>query len=413
MSTVRQLSLRRLAAAGTAILWLAAPGLALANQAALHLQIGDPARSGRELPLVLDGIRDTANGDLVTPAEMAHRLVDTGILFIGENHTNQDFHNVQFRSIKALHEAGREVMIGLEMFPYTEQAVLDNWVAGRYTEEGFIALGRWYENWSYNWNYYRDIFLYARDHGIRMVALNSPRPAVNTVRSKGFDALSPEERAHLPPQIAPQTEAYETLFRSVFSKDDALHMKGPMLEGLYRAQTMWDATMGWNALQALKEHGGRNAIMVVLIGAGHVTYGLGAERQIAPFYTGRISSLVPVTLVDDEGKPVKQVRASYANFIWGLPEERDTVYPMLGVSLMGSFGKATGQIIQVSKDSVAERAGLKVGDVLLSLDGTKIDSSNTLNRVFAAYRWGDSVTARISRDGVEQDLQVPVRRIRP
>lgn len=122
---------------------------------------------------------------------------------------------------------------------------------------------------------------------------------------------------------------------------------------------------------------------------------------------------MPVTVVDDEGKPVKQVRASLANFVWGLPEERATVYPTLGVSLMGSFGKATGQIIQVSKDSVAERAGLKVGDVLLSIDGQAIDSSNTLNRVFAGYRWGDSVTARISRDGVEQDLQVAIRRFRP
>ncbi|MCC7488175.1 MAG: ChaN family lipoprotein [Gammaproteobacteria bacterium] len=389
------------------------PAAAWASQDSLHLKIGDPARSGHELPLVLDGIRDTARGDLVTPDEMARRLAGTGILFIGENHTNLDFHHVQFRSIRALHEAGREVMIGLEMFPYTEQAVLDNWVAGRYTEEGFLALGRWYDNWSYNWNYYRDIFLYARDHGLRMVALNSPRPAVNTVRSKGFDALSTEERAHLPPQIAPQTEAYETLFRSVFSKDDALHMKGPMLEGLYRAQTMWDATMGWNALQALKNQGGKDAIMVVMIGAGHVTYGLGAERQIDPYYDGRISSLVPVTVVDDEGKPVKQVRASYANFVWGLPEERDTVYPSLGVSLMGSFGKATGQIIQVSKDSVADRAGLKVGDILLSLDGTAIDSSNTLNRVFSSYRWGDSAKARISRGGVEQDIEVPIRRIRP
>ncbi|GMU75394.1 MAG: hypothetical protein AMXMBFR45_08850 [Gammaproteobacteria bacterium] len=389
------------------------PAAAWASQDSLHLKIGDPARSGQEQPLVLDGIRDTAKGDLVTPAEMARRLAGSGILFIGENHTNLDFHHVQFRTIKALHEAGRQVMIGLEMFPYTEQAVLDNWVAGRYTEEGFLALGNWYGNWSYNWNYYRDIFLYARDHGLRMYALNSPRPDVNTVRNKGFEALAPEARAHLPPQIAPATEDYKTLFRSVFDREDALHMKGPMLEGLYRAQMMWDGTMGWNALQALKADGGEKAIMVVLIGAGHVTYGLGAERQIDPFYDGRISSLVPVTVVDDEGKPVKQVRASLANFVWGLPEERATVYPTLGVSLMGSFGKATGQIIQVSKDSVADRAGLRVGDVLLSIDGTTIDSSNTLNRVFAAYRWGDSVIARISRDGVEQDLPVAIRRLRP
>lgn len=374
---------------------------------------GDPARSSQELPLVLDGITDTATGEVIAPAEMAKRLAGTGILFIGETHTDLDFHEVQFRTIKALHEAGREVLIGLEMFPYTRQPVLDNWIAGRYTEPGFVKLGGWYDSWGYHWNYYRDIFLYARDKGIRMYGVNSPREVVKAVRAKGFKDLTPEEAAHLPPQLAPESIDHEQLYRGAFSKDDALHMKGPMLEGLYRAQTMWDATMGWNALQALKQHGGPNAIMVVLIGSGHVTYGLGSERQIQPFYNGRISSLVPVTLIDEEGKPVKKVQASYANFIWGLPEERDTVYPTLGLSLMGALGKEAGQIIQVSKDSVAARAGIKVGDVLLSLKGTAIESDQTLRELMADVRWGDSLAARIRRDGVEKDITVDIRRTRP
>ena len=101
---------------------LGAPCALMADQAVLHMEIGDPGRKGREIPLVLDGITDTSTGTLVTPQEMAQKLAGTGILFIGENHTNQEFHDVQMRTIRALHEAGREVLIGLEMFPYTEQA---------------------------------------------------------------------------------------------------------------------------------------------------------------------------------------------------------------------------------------------------------------------------------------------------
>lgn len=381
-----------------------------AGQAVLHMELGDPARRGREVPVVLDGITDTATGQLVTPAQMAAKLADTGILFIGENHTNQEFHDVQMRTIRALHEAGREVLIGLEMFPYPEQPVLDRWIAGDYTEQGFVDLGRWYDNWGYHWRYYRDIFLFAREHQLGMFAVNSPRELVKAVRGKGFDSLTPEEAAHLPPALAPESDEHQRMFRAFFDADDALHMNDAQLAGLYRAQTMWDATMGWNALQALKAHGGTKAIMVVLIGAGHVTFGLGSERQIDPHYAGRIASLVPLTVVDEEGEPVKQVRASYASFIWGLPEERDTVYPSIGVSLMGSLGKDPGQIIQVSKHSVAERAGLKVGDVLLALDGTPIDSDRTLRRLFADYRWGDSATVRIRRDGREQEVVVAVRR---
>ena len=385
----------------------------LADQAVLHMEIGDPARKGREIPLTLDGITDTATGELVTPEEMAKRLAGSGILFIGENHTNQEFHDVQFRTIKALREAGREVLIGLEMFPYTEQPTLDNWNAGRYTEEGFVELGRWYENWGYHWNYYRNIFLYAQKNGINMYAVNSPRDVVKSVRTKGFDKLTPEEAAHLPPKLAADNDEHRRMYRAFFDKDDALHMNESALDGLYRAQTMWDATMGWNALQALKQHGGPNAIMVVLIGAGHVTFGLGAERQIDAHYDGRIASLVPVTVVDDEARPVQKVRASYASFIWGLPEEIDTVYPSIGVSLMGALGKDPGQIIQVSEKSVAERAGLKVGDILVSLDGTPIPTDNTLRKLMAGYRWGDVAKAGIRRGGTDSVVDVSFRRAPP
>ena len=389
---------------------LAAPLPLLADQAVLHMAIGDPARRDREVPVVLDGITDTATGELITPPELAKRLAGTGILFIGENHTDQEFHDVQFRTIRALHEAGREVLIGLEMFPYTEQAVLDSWNKGRYTEEGFVELARWYDNWGYHWNYYRNIFLYARDQGINMYAVNSPRDLVKAVRAKGFDSLTPEEAAHLPPRLAPENDEHRRMYRAFFDKDDALHMNESALDGLYRAQTMWDATMGWNALEALRKHGGKDAIMVVLIGAGHVTFGLGSERQIDEHYSGKISSLVPVTVVDDDRQPVKQVRASYASFVWGLPEEIDTVYPSIGISLMGALGKEPGQIIQVSGNSVAERSGLKVGDVLLAMDGKAIGSDNTLRKLMAGYRWGDVATARIRRDGKEADVAINFRR---
>ena len=383
---------------------------ALADQAVLHMAIGDPARRDREVPVVLDGITDTATGELVTPAEMARRLAKTGILFIGENHTDQNFHDVQFRTIRALHDAGREVLIGLEMFPYPEQPSLDNWIAGRYTEDGFVELARWYDNWGYHWNYYPAIFNYARENGLPMYAVNSPRDVVKSVRTKGFGNLTPEEAAHVPPTLAPESDEHQRMYRAFFDKDDALHMNEAALDGLYRAQTMWDATMGWNALQALRQHGGKNAIMVVLIGAGHVTFGLGAERQIDPHYDGRISSLVPVTVVDDTGQPVSKVRASYASFVWGLPEEIDTVYPSLGVSLMGALGKDPGQIIQVSGKSPAEAAGLKVGDVLLSFDGQPIKADTGLRKLMAGYRWGDVAKARIRRDGAERDVIVNFRR---
>ena len=385
-------------------------GVAHARQDDLHHAIGDPARKDREVGLVLDGITDTATGELIAPPELAARLADTGILLIGETHTNIDYHNVQLQVIRALHEAGREVLIGLEMFPYTQQPALDEWVEGDQSEEEFVEAAGWYTYWGYHWNYYREIFLYAADNGIRMYGVNTPREVVAAVRRKGFDKLTAEEKAHIPNGVIPVTDEQRIMYRSFFDPDDALHMSDERLEGMLDAQATWDATMGWNSLQALREHGGENAIMVVLIGSGHVTYGLGSERQTAPYYDGTISSLIPVTVIDSSGDPVEKVQASYANFIWGLPEFAYEIYPSLGLSLMGPIGDEPTQIIQVSEGSVAERAGIQVGDVLRELNGTPIDSSVTIREVVADWRWGDEATALIERDGEAQTVTVPVRR---
>lgn len=383
---------------------------AQAGQEVLHMAIGEPARKDREVELRLDGVTDTASGEIITPPQLAARLSDVGLLFIGETHTNLDFHEVQLRVIQELHHAGREVLIGLEMFPYTQQASLDAWTDGHFTEQGFVELAKWYTYWGYRWEYYRDIFVFARDNGIRMHGINTPRDVVKAVREKGFEDLTPEEAEHIPNEVIPATEDQRAMYKSFFDADDALHMGDDRLDGMLRAQTTWDATMGWNSLQALRKHGGPDAIMVVLIGSGHVTYGLGSERQTAPYYDGKIASVIPLEVVDDEGEPIETVRASYANFVWGLPPALDTVYPTLGVSLMGALGERPTQLIQVGKESVAERAGLAVGDVLLSLDGTPVDSAETLRRLFAPYRWGDVVTASIERDGKQQDVVIPLRR---
>ena len=49
-----------------------------ADERALNLPIGDPARKDREAAVVLDGITDAARGDTLTPPELAARLDEIG-----------------------------------------------------------------------------------------------------------------------------------------------------------------------------------------------------------------------------------------------------------------------------------------------------------------------------------------------
>ena len=377
-----------------------------------QLGIGDPARAQRQAQVMLDAITDTANDELITDAEMARRLADARVLFIGEQHTDSNFHAVELRAIQALHAAGRKVIVGLEMFPWTQPPALAAWSRGKLTEQQFLDQSGWYETWSHHWGYYRDIFVFARDQHLPLVGINAPRDIVKTVRSKGLEGLDLAARARMPPTIDLTNIEHRQLFRAYFDPEDALHSKmaPDQLESLYQAQVTWDSAMGWNAAQALPKPEDPRAIVVVLIGSGHVAYGLGAERQLKVHFNGRIASLIPVMVKGEDGKPVATVAASYANYLWGVPYSAGPTLPVLGVSLMGKLGKEPSKVIQVSEKSVAARAGVKVGDILRSLDGVKIDSTTTLQKQTGIYRWGDVAQLTIERDGVTQMLALPFRR---
>jgi uncharacterized iron-regulated protein len=403
----------------TVALLTCAVGAARTDERALNLKLGDPARRDREAVLVVDGITDAARGDVITPPELAARLDDVKLVFVGESHTDAEFHRVQLRVIQELHQRGRQVLVGLEMYPATAQPQewLDRWGADKsFGEEAFVKESHWYKSWGYHWNYYREIFLFARDNGIRLFGVNVPREVVQTARTKGLEALAPDERSLLPARIDTDSAEHQQLFRAFFGEADALHgnMPDAMFQGMYRAQCTWDAAMGWNALLALRKAGGDKAIMVVLVGSGHVAYGLGAERQARLWFDGGTASVIPVAVRDEEAGPlVTRVQASYASFVWGLPPTTDTLYPSVGLSTPEQKSGERYKVIAVAKGSPAAAAGFQLGDELVSIDGIPYVDKETVSALLAGKRWGDVVAYRVMREGKELALRVELRRRAP
>ena len=325
-----------------------------------------------------------------------------------------DVHRIQARIIEGLQAAGRRLFIGLEMYPYPEQGWLDGWSNGLLTEEGFVRLSRWYDNWGYNWEYYREIFLFARDHRIPMFALNAPRDVVSAVRRKGFANLTAEEAAHIPKDIDVGNPDHLAFFKATFANE----VPGPMMHGgmtddawkaMLSAQATWDATMGFHAVQALQHFGGNDAMMVVLVGSGHVAYGLGIEHQARQWFKGPIASVIPMQ-ISNNLIPVKTVRASYANFIWGIPEEIDSLYPNPILSTRSIENGKALQVMTPEKGSLADKTGFKENDVLVSLDGGPVTDKETLNRLIAGKRWGDAAVFVVRRGNATQTLTMQFRR---
>lgn len=103
-----------------------------------------------------------------------------------------------------------------------------------------------------------------------------------------------------------------------------------------------------------------------------------------------------------------EVALEYAeNFISGKP----IIRPYLGIVMynMGNlmFGYEDGVYIrEVEKDSPADKAGLKAGDVIVGIDGKDVSSTAYLKYWLYKHNIGDEITIAYKRNGSEKETKL-------
>jgi len=369
----------------------------------LRLKIGDEDLKEKTMAISPGEIYEAASGKPISFAEMLQGMAKSRLVYVGETHNSLPMHRIQAKIIQGLFDQDRDLTVGLEMYPVTQQEPLNKWSLGILSEEEFIRDGQWYMNWNFNFEYYQDIFRVVKNNAIPLYALNVPRDIISKVRRRGWEALSDEEKGMIPePDLSHKD--HRTLIRTIFEGADLPHqMKGKGLEmafeGLYRAQTAWDETMAHHALAALHKEEGK---IVVLAGSGHLLYNLGINlraynKSSMPFKT-------VVCVVIPKGKKSVEVSCSLADYIWGLPEEGRPAYPSVGLRFKKFEGLENLVIERAPIDGVAKGADFEKGDVVLSVDGKKHSDINELRTYLAKYTWGDQVTFQILRDAQQVEV---------
>ena len=137
-------------------------------------------------------------------------------MLLGESHTDVDHHHWQLHTLAALHGRGGNVVIGFEAFPRRLQSVLDDWVAGKLTDEAFLKASEWRQVWGYDAALYMPLFQFARLNRIPMIALNVERTLVSQVGQQGWEAVPVAEREGLS-DPAPASAAYQRELARVFA----------------------------------------------------------------------------------------------------------------------------------------------------------------------------------------------------
>ncbi len=321
------------------------------------------------------------------------RVADKKIIYVGESHDQFSDHVMELEVIKDLHRRGKKIAIGMEMFQRPFQKIVDQYIDGKIGEKEFLKGTQYFKRWGFDYHLYRPIMLFAREKKIPVVALNQRQEIVDKVFRDGLGILSEEEKKSVPSQMDFSDSAYQERLKRVFSQHK--DSKTESFDFFYQAQILWDETMAESVDQFLRTH--PNDQVVVLAGSGHLEYGSGIPKR-----TARRNGYDYAIILNDAD--LKEGIADFLLFPAAVPE---VAPPKLMVFLKEEAGKV--EIAGFPPGSISEKAGMKVGDIILALDHTPMHTVDDVKIELLAWKKGEKVKVRVLRKGLlgnEMDFEV-------
>lgn len=315
----------------------------------------------------------------LAPAALADDLAGKRVVFISETHARYGDHLNQLELIEELHARDPNIAIGVEYLPRQSQSEVDDYIAGRATEQAFLRA--YYMGWGYDYRLYAPIFRFAREHQIPVRALNVPQSLPAAVAKVGLDGLSAEQRAELPRDIEPAGDAYKARLREAFGVHEASHLN---FDHFVEAQLVWDESMAANAAEYLDANPGRR--MVILAGSGHLVFGDGIPSRLSR-RTGASYSIV----LSSE----RDIEPGIADYV--LLGQDVTLPPagVLGVRMADEDGGS--RIVSFAPGSAAEKAGLERKDLFTAIDGEPVTSVAEVRAALWDKKPGERVVVEAQR----------------
>lgn len=208
-----------------------------------------------------------ADQSLTNLEALADHVQPGTVLVIGEMHGLPVIKNQHLELLEALKNKNLIVSVGLEFLNYTDQDKIDQYRLGLLDEDSFLKTIRW---GGYDFNLYKDQLLFGQ-YGL---GINLSRDITKIISKQGIQGLSVEQARLLPPQFTVGRDSY----RDRFFKAMGHPVPISSMENYFVAQSAWDDTMAWQAVQFIKSN--PNHIFVIIVGEFHVQYGGGLPDRL-------------------------------------------------------------------------------------------------------------------------------------
>ncbi|MBD1828423.1 ChaN family lipoprotein [Microcoleus vaginatus GB1-A2] len=261
----------------------------------------------------------TANpqpGQTYTNQEILQQLVKAKVVYLGETHDSAEDHQAQLKIIREMQQQNRKIAIAMEMFQRPFQSAIDNYLAGKLTEQQLVEQTEYDRRWRFPWESYAPILRFAKENQLPVLALNTPSEVTRKVASQGLESLTAEEKKHIPPisEVRTDNAEYRQLLLEVYQQHQKAEQgNSKAFERFLQAQVLWDETMAEKIAEFVKAN--PDYQVVVLAGKGHIIYGYGipsrVERRLG---VGNVK--VRSVLLNSSDNPVLSADRPIADFVW-------------------------------------------------------------------------------------------------
>ncbi len=364
---------------------------------------------------------DPATGRRTEAPPLLATAARRAVVLLGESHDNAEDHRWQLHALAGLHAYRADLVLGFEMFPRSTQPVLERWVAGELDERAFLDAVRWDEVWGFDAELYLPLLHFARLNRVPMVALNVDRSLVARVAREGWDSVPEGEREGIGEPAAASAGYREFLARVMLAKSPPPPRTGadadtetaseeppqeeremlaqPRFERFVEAQLVWDRAMA----EALATAHAGGALVVGIIGRGHLQHGYGVPRQLADLGVADVAVLLPFEPTDS--CEAIEPGVATAAFVTDSPARVSPPRPppRLGV-MIEDAATAGARVREVVAESVAAAAGIRVDDLITAAAGREVRSAGDVVQTVRRQAPGTWLPLTVQRDGATLEL---------
>lgn len=330
-------------------------------------------------PIVVEPAKSATLPDLMT------KLRSERVIYVGETHTALADHLLQLEVLRAMAARPEGLAIGVEWFQARFQPVLDEYLAGEIDEGEMLKRTEYFDRWRFDYRLYRPIIRFAKDKGIRILALNASRELTGEIRRIGINDLPAELRQELPDSYDVSDKEYEKILRETFKQHSADDSVFPRF---LEVQLTWDETMAQNVADYLTATpSGR---ILVLAGRGHI-----AGRNGIPNRVTRRTGIQGATIATFAPSGRLFNSADY------LVLANEESLPPAGLMRVMLDDRNEGVFIKdFTPNSPAQAAGVGKGDQIVSVNGVPVGHYADVKIAMIDQAPGNEVELNVRRAGL-------------